>query len=53
MKLKMSKPNAKTQKPQPVVTLTIVIGPMSPAQRQTWKWLWTKLIASAKREAEF
>lgn len=48
----MAKPDTKTQKPQPVVTLKIVVGPVSPTQRQAWKRLWTKLIADAQREVE-
>ena len=33
------------------VTVNIVSGQVTPAQRQAWKRFWQKLIAEAKNEA--
>ncbi len=41
-------PESDTQKPQPVVTLKIVVGPVSPVQRQAYKRLWAKLVAECQ-----
>ena len=45
-------PVNKTQKPQPVVMLTITPGPVTPAQREKWRRFWAKLVAEAKSEAK-
>lgn len=41
---------AKTQKPQPVVTLKIKRGPVTERQRRLWRSWWMRLIAEYKRE---
>ena len=41
---------AKTQKPQPVVTVRIVQGPTTPAQKVMAKKFWAKLVSKCKRE---
>lgn len=44
----MPKPDTKTEKPQPIVTLRIEPRPTSPAQRENWRRFWQKLIAEVK-----
>lgn len=43
---------AKTQKQQPVVTLRIVRGMPTPAQKTAWRRFWQKLIAEVKDQKE-
>ncbi len=45
-------PMNKTQKPQPIVTLAITPGPVTPAQREKWRRFWKKLIAEVKANAK-
>jgi hypothetical protein len=35
----------------PHVTINLVPGPTSPAQKQAWRKFWAKLIAEVKQEA--
>ncbi len=39
----------KTQKPQPVVHLTITPGPVTPQMRSCWKKWWAARIAEVKQ----
>jgi hypothetical protein len=47
----MSAPKSNA-KQQSTVTVNIVHGPVTPAQRQAWKKFWQKLIAEAKIEVD-
>jgi len=47
----MSKPETKTQKPQPVVTIYIVQGKSTLAQVRQYRAAWARLIAKALSEA--
>ena len=40
----------KTQKPQPIVTFRIERAKPTPAQRQAWFQLFTRLISECRRE---
>ena len=42
--------NAKTQKTQPIVTVTIVLGKSTPAQVRQYRAAWARLIAKALSE---
>lgn len=48
----MPKPDTKTEKLQPIVTLTITPGSVSPAGKASWKKWWAARIAEAKSEAK-
>ena len=41
---------AKTQKPQPVVTVTILPGKATERQKKLWRTLWTRLLATVQSE---
>jgi hypothetical protein len=49
-RLKMSESNAKKQKTQPVVTVSIVQGKSTPAQVRQYRAAWARLIAKALSE---
>jgi hypothetical protein len=48
---KVPKSDTKLQQPQPVVTVSITPGPVTPAQKTAWRKFWLKLRAQVEQNA--
>ncbi|MDP2919430.1 MAG: hypothetical protein Q8O43_04335 [Dehalococcoidia bacterium] len=46
----MPKSDTKSQKPEPMVTVRIEPGKVSPAMREQWRRAWARLLQRAQEE---